>query len=114
MSDDKAGVSADTSMLFVFPEGDKWRVIQGSWIFVEGHVHKITIPGLEMRSGETFGITGSFHILENMAPENGKLFGKVARMSVANGVARRIETVAEKVELIGILPPGFTPSQLRT
>lgn len=114
MSDDKAGVSADTPMLFVFPEGDKWRVIQGSWIYVEGHIHKITIPGLEMRSGETFGITASFHILQNLVRENGKLFGKVARMSVANGLARRVETVAEKAELIGVIPPGFNPLQLRT
>jgi len=102
MQHDKLGISAETDVMIAMPEGDKWRALQGKWIFIDGYIHKIGIPGFEFRSGESFGVTGIFHTIEGVIHEQGQFFGKIKELAVENGRLVRARRVAEKAKLIGL------------
>lgn len=105
MADEKLGVTAETDISIVVPDGDRWRVLRGKWVFVDGYVHKISINGgFETRSGEQFGITATFHTLQKVTKEHGKFYGPIDKMVVINGRLATTARVVDKGELIGI--PG--------
>jgi hypothetical protein len=58
----------------------------GTLHIVDGFMHKLELPGFEVRSGEQFGLTAAFHVLlkttvEKWVVENGRLVrtGEVAK-----------------------------------
>jgi hypothetical protein len=98
---EKLGIPADITMLFAFPsDDDKWAKRAGSVSFVDGHFHKIVVPGLETRSGESFGITAIFHVIQDMMPEGTALRGNIAKFVVQNGRLVSADVVARNAELV--------------
>ena len=101
VSQEKTGITGSVYMLFALPRDDaKWTKKLAKVHFVEGHFHKIELPGLETRSGEGFGITTTFHIIQDMAAEGQTVLGKVAKFIVQNGRLMAVEVVAENAELV--------------
>lgn len=50
-----------TAVPFVLQLGDgRWMRIPGELFFVDGVLHKLTLPGVETRSGGDFGVTVTF------------------------------------------------------
>ncbi len=95
------GATRDVQCYFMFPESDGgWRAIQGTMSAVDGHHHKILLPGLETRSGEGFGITLTYHVLQDLKPVGGKMIGKIAKNVVQNGRLMSVDVVAEEAEII--------------
>jgi len=98
--EDDLGLTANTTMLFAFPHGkDRWQKQLGNVSFVDGHFHKITVPGLETRSGESFGITATFHAVQEAVTNGPLLRGTIAKFIVQNGRVISIEVVARDVEI---------------
>jgi hypothetical protein len=98
---EKLGIPADITMLFAFPRDDgKWAKRPGSVSFVDGHFHKIVVPGLETRSGESFGITATFHVIQDMMPEGTAVRGNIAKFRVQNGRLVSADVVARNAELV--------------
>jgi prepilin-type processing-associated H-X9-DG protein len=101
MPDEKLGITANVTMLFAFPRDDgKWTKRPGNVSFVDGHFHKIIVPGLETRSGESFGITATFHVIQDMVSEGIAQRGNIAKFLVQNGRLMSTEVVAKNVEFI--------------
>jgi hypothetical protein len=100
MADDDLGISTNITMLFAFPRDDgKWTKRPGSVSFVDGHFHKIIVPGLETRSGQSFGITATFHVIQDLSADDPQR-GNVARFVVQNGRLMSTDVVASGVELV--------------
>jgi len=101
MADEKLGITANVTMLFAFPRDDgKWTKRPGSVSFVDGHFHKVVVPGLETRSGDSFGVTATFHVIQDARPEGTTLRGTVAKFLVQNGRLMSGDVVARDVELV--------------
>jgi prepilin-type processing-associated H-X9-DG protein len=101
MANDQLGITAPVVMLFAFPREDgRWTRRAGNVVFVDGHFHKISVPGIETRSGESFGITATFHVVQNAAGDSSVQRGDIARFVVQNGRLMAMDTIATGVELV--------------
>jgi hypothetical protein len=88
-------------MLFAFPRDDgRWTRRAGNVTFVDGFFHKVSVPGIETRSGESFGITATFYVIQNVAGDRGQQRGDIARFVVQNGRLMPMDTVATGVEIV--------------
>lgn len=88
--------------VFVFPTNDgRWRKIipAPSANVIDGHFHKFSFCGVEVRSGESFGLTMSIHAGDaSTQSEDGKTMD-ILKITIENG---RL-LAAEKVEANGIV-----------
>lgn len=101
MSDDQLGITTTDTMGFaVQMDENRWTVLEGSVSSVDGLCHKVEFPGFMTRSGASFGITVSFHIVEKGWEHNGTHRADIACMTMVNGLLQTVETVARNVELI--------------
>lgn len=101
MADGALGITADVTMLFAFPRDDgKWTWRLGSAALVDGHFHKIVLAGIETRSGEGFGITATFHVIQNPMAVGSVLRGDIAKFVVQNGRLISADVVAKGVEIV--------------
>jgi hypothetical protein len=100
------GMTGKMSTAFVVPDGDKWRPLAGSWGVQGGLVNRLSVPGFEILSGMSPGVTVTFYTMETVAEEDGKRFAKINRMFIENGRMLRIECAAEKGELVSMPPTG--------
>jgi len=92
MANEETGITAKVQLVFAFPLTDgKWTRVQGEMHSVDGHVHKISFPGFETRSGEGFGITATFNIFENVKLIECNLVGDVCTFVVQNGRVMSID-----------------------
>jgi hypothetical protein len=91
---DKLGVTTETAMIAAIPiDGGLWKRQPLTCYFVDGHLHKIVMPGFEVRSAESFGITATFHTFN---PDSSGKFN-VVQMNFQDGRAAVIKTVATDV-----------------
>lgn len=95
------GVTKAVELRFAFPLPDgRWAVQTGTLHVVDGLTHKVSVAGLEARSGEAFGLTIAFYVVRNWSDDDGRQLGNIDRWVAENGVIYKIERVADLVELV--------------
>jgi hypothetical protein len=100
MSDELLGATGSPAVGFAFPRSDGgWSVLNGHLEFVDGYLHKVSMPGLEARSGEAFGLTVTFHVVRASGDRGGVLVGTIGRLVFQNGRMASSEVAAEGVAL---------------
>ena len=101
MTNKTLGITVDLKMQFVFPRSDgKWVLREGTLSAVDGLHHKIAFPGFETRSGEGFGITATYHIVQNLRNAGPGVIGDILRMIVVNGILGATQPHLGNVELV--------------
>lgn len=101
MPDNEFGVTQDDEMLFAIPLGmGRWAAIDAVISFVDGHCHKIELPGFMTRSGASFGITATFHVVENSWQAGSTHRADIAKWVMVDGLLQTADTVAQDVELL--------------
>lgn len=93
--DEQLGITGTHSIQFAFPKPDgTWLTMKGEWAHVDGYTHKVTFPGFEARSGESFGLTATFCIVAGQSNDL-----HIARVTVANGKVMGFDRMADGVVL---------------
>jgi hypothetical protein len=73
--------------------------VLGRFVAVDGFTHKVAFPGFETRSGESFGLTATFHVVTK-ADSPGQPVGNITRLAVEGGRVVRFDEVAQGVRLV--------------
>jgi hypothetical protein len=101
MSHEELGITTTDPMAFAVQIGDsRWMILEGELASVDGLCHKVEFPGFMTRSGESFGVTATFHIVEKAWTEGGTECGDITRMTMVNGLLQTVDRVASGIELI--------------
>jgi hypothetical protein len=89
---------------FVIPD-DKgiWHVVPGDAEVIDGTYHKLRFPGFETRSGESFGVTATFHVLDALDQEATQCYGPVRKIVLQNGRITSSEVVGMREPIVGVL-----------
>lgn len=101
MPDDVFGTTDNISSTFAIelPDG-KWGIRTGSRSYVEGHLHKISVGGIEVRSaGPSVGITATFHTHSGLDPKP-PLRGDIRREEYVEGRLAKSDIIFTGVELM--------------
>lgn len=98
--DEQLGITAPVPMDLAFPlEDGRWARKNAQVVVVDGHFHKISFPGFETRSGEGFGLTATFHVLQNAVEDASPPRGDIHLFVVQNGRLVSMDRIAAGVEL---------------
>jgi hypothetical protein len=101
MSDDMLGITTNDPMCLAVQVGKgRWLETEGVISSVDGYCHKIEFPGFMTRSGESFGVTATFHIIEKAWRDGDLDRGNISQMVMVNGLLMTVETIAKAVELV--------------
>lgn len=101
MADDTLGITTNDQMCLAVQIGEgRWVELEGVISSVDGYCHKIEFPGFMTRSGESFGVTATFHVVEKAWRDGGLDRGNISQMVMVNGLLMTVETVAKDVELV--------------
>jgi hypothetical protein len=101
MADDTLGITTSDPMCLAVQISDgRWVEVEGVISSVDGYCHKIEFPGFMTRSGESFGVTATFHVLEKAWRDGDVDRGDISQMVMVNGLLMTAETVAKGVELL--------------
>jgi hypothetical protein len=91
--------NATAILRLAFPDScGRWHVVPAVADIVEGIYHKIHFAGFETRSGESFGISATFHEFDELFRDGAEQYGRVWKIVLENG--RRISA-----ELVGTHEP---------
>lgn len=101
MAEEFSGITTNDQTCLAVRIGDgRWHEVEGVIASVDGLCHKIEFPGFMTRSGESFGITATFHVVERSWKDGEQERGDIARWVMVNGLLKSVETVERGVELV--------------
>jgi hypothetical protein len=91
---------------FAIPDDEgRWHVVPGEAEIIDGLYHKIRFPGFETHSGESFGISATFHVVDRIDREGTGFCARIHKIVLQNGRAVLTEIVGLRQPVVGVLNP---------
>lgn len=87
-----------------------WYVVPGEAEIVDGVFHRIAFPGFETRSGESFGISATFHVLDAIHRDEKGTYGPIRKIVLRNGRLVSSEAVGDQEQIVSFLEGADEPA----
>ena len=101
MADEASGIATTGPMCFAVRAGADRRLgTEGLMATGDGLCPKIEFPGFVTRSGESFGVTATFHVVERAWNDGDRDRGDITRWVMVNGLLQSVETGGRAAELV--------------